>query len=195
MLLDLLKDIPVVLGSQSPRRKDLLDKMGIQSKVIVKETDESFDEHLAPAAIVAHIAFQKLKAFDPVAFADSLVITADTIVLHAGNILGKPQNKEEALATLRTLQGRSHQVLTAVALQYKEKQYSFVEVTEVHFAALSDAELRYYVDKFMPLDKAGSYGIQEWIGWIGVSSINGSYENVIGLPTARLYQELKAIFV
>lgn len=193
MLLDLLKAIPVVLGSQSPRRKELLNRMGIQAEVIVKETDESFDATLEPALIVAHIAGMKLRAFEPALYATELVITADTIVVHEGKILGKPKNTEEAIHTLSVLQGRSHVVMSAVAMLYKQQEYSFVEQTEVSFAALSDAEIRYYVEQFQPLDKAGSYGIQEWIGLVGVSAINGSYENVVGLPTARLYQELKNI--
>lgn len=193
MLIDKLKDIRIVLGSQSPRRKDLLANLAIDFQVLVKETDESFDSSLSPEEIVASIALNKLVAFEMPEFTDALVITADTVVVFDGRILGKPKDVQEAVDTLNVLQGREHQVMTAVALAYKGQQHTFVEMTEVSLYPLSLAEIKYYVENYLPLDKAGSYGIQEWIGLVGIQSIRGSYENVVGLPTARLYQEMSKI--
>lgn len=193
MLIEKLKDIRVVLGSQSPRRKDLLASLAVDFQVLVKETDESFDPTLSPEEIVRSIAGNKLSGFETPEFADALVITADTIVVFDGHILGKPSDAQEAADTLIQLQGRGHEVMTAVSLAYKGQRYSFVERTEVSLYPMSLAEIDYYVKHYLPLDKAGSYGIQEWIGLVGIKSIRGSYENVVGLPTARLYQELKNI--
>lgn len=194
MLSNILSGIPIVLGSQSPRRRELLTKMGLTFEVIVNETDESFDASQSPEAIVKHIAVQKIKGFSSEAFKDALVITADTVVvLGERQILGKPKDALEALTMLRKLQGGTHRVMTAVAIQYQGRLSSFVEVTEVTFYALSEAELQFYIKQDRPFDKAGGYGIQEWIGFVGIQSIKGSYENVVGLPTARLYQELKKL--
>lgn len=193
MLIERFKNIPIILGSQSPRRKELLAKLGFDFEVVVKETDETFDAQQSPREIVEHIAVNKVKAFDNVAFSDKLVITADTVVVCGTDILGKPRNAAEAFEMLNRLQGGSHKVLTAVALQYQGELSAFVEETAVTFYPLSAAEIHYYIDRYRPFDKAGSYGIQEWIGFIGIRSITGSYENVVGLPTARLYQEMKRI--
>ena len=193
MLIERFKNIPIILGSQSPRRKELLAKLGFDFEVVVKETDENFDAQQSPREIVEHIAVNKVKAFDNVAFSDKLVITADTVVVCGTDILGKPRNAAEAFEMLNRLQGGSHKVLTAVALQYQGELSAFVEETAVTFYPLSAAEIHYYIDRYRPFDKAGSYGIQEWIGFIGIRSITGSYENVVGLPTARLYQEMKRI--
>ncbi|WP_437920887.1 Maf family nucleotide pyrophosphatase [Sphingobacterium sp. LRF_L2] len=194
MLIDRLKDVRVVLGSQSPRRKELLAKLEIDFQVIVKETDEQFDKQLSPSEIVRSIALNKLYVFEKSEFQDALVITADTVVVHEGRILGKPKDRSEAIETLRSLQGQEHLVLTAVAISYEDCVYDFVEETIVKFFELSEEEICHYVDQYMPLDKAGSYGIQEWIGLMGIKAIHGSYENVVGLPVARLYQKLKEIF-
>lgn len=193
MLIERFKNIPIILGSQSPRRKELLAKLGFDFEVVVKETDENFDAQQSPQEIVEHIAVNKVKAFDNVAFSDKLVITADTVVVCGTDILGKPRDAAEAFEMLSRLQGGSHKVLTAVALQYQGELRAFVEETAVTFYSLSAAEIHYYIDRHRPFDKAGSYGIQEWIGFIGIRSITGSYENVVGLPTARLYQEMKRI--
>ncbi|MBD1420293.1 Maf family nucleotide pyrophosphatase [Sphingobacterium chuzhouense] len=193
MLLNKFKDIPIVLGSQSPRRKELMQKMGFDFQVIVKETDEHFDKQQSPREVVEHIATNKIQGFDSASFHDTLVITADTIVVHQDEILGKPGDEKEAFEMLNKLQGAHHVVLTAVALQYQGKLHSFVEETQVEFYPLSAEEIIFYMENYHPFDKAGSYGIQEWIGFIGVKSITGPYENVVGLPTARLYQEMKKI--
>lgn len=193
MLLNKFDNIPIILGSQSPRRKELLQKMGFDFQVVVKETDEQFDAQQSPHEIVEHIATNKILGFDKISFHDILVITADTVVVCRGEILGKPRNEKEAFRMLNNLQGDSHTVLTAVALQYHGKRHSFVEETGVTFYPLSEQEIHFYLETYRPFDKAGSYGIQEWIGFIGIKSITGSYENVVGLPTARLYQEMKKL--
>jgi len=193
MLLNTYKNIPIVLGSQSPRRKELLQKMGIDFEVIVRETDEHFDARRSPEEIVRHIALNKLGGFDDETFRDTLVITADTVVVCQGEVLGKPCDEQEAFQMLDKLQDGHHAVLTAVALRYQGKQHVFVEETVVEFYPLSEEEIRFYIGTYRPFDKAGSYGIQEWIGFIAIKSISGSYENVVGLPTARLYQEMKRV--
>lgn len=193
MLIETLQEIRVVLGSQSPRRKELLANLGVDFQVLVKNTAEDFNPLDPPAEIVSSIAIKKLHAFDLPEFQDSLVITADTVVVHQGKILGKPKDQAEAIRTITALQADQHEVLTAVAIAYKGKTHTFVETTAVTFYPMTTAEVSYYVEQYLPLDKAGSYGIQEWIGLIGIQSIEGSYENVVGLPTARLYQELKTI--
>ncbi|MBD1433864.1 septum formation protein Maf [Sphingobacterium sp. DN00404] len=193
MLLNKFKNISIILGSQSPRRKELLQKMGFDFQVVVKETDERFDVQQSPHEIVEHIAIHKMLGFDRRLFHDTLIITADTIVVYNDEVLGKPRDEKEAFQMLYKLQGDSHVVLTAVALQYQGKLHSFIEETQVTFDPLSEAEILFYLENYRPFDKAGSYGIQEWIGFVGIKSITGSYENVVGLPTARLYQEMKKL--
>lgn len=192
MIIDQINSLHVVLASASPRRKDLLAAMGINFVVEPAIADESFSNHTAKE-IVQEIALKKLRSLDSKISLGSLVITADTLVWMDGKALGKPSTREEALQTIRKLLGATHEVHTGVALRYQEQVRCFSECTTVTFAELSDEEIEYYVDTFQPLDKAGSYGIQEWLGMIGVQSISGSYENVIGLPTARLYQEFKKL--
>ena len=196
ILQEKLKNIPIILGSKSPRRKDLLHEMDLDFEIIVKETDESFDPNLPAEAIVLHISRTKLKAFEKQKYFHNLLICADTIVVdQQGKVIGKPADEKQAKIVLKTLSAHQHQVFTAVAFSYGNHQVSFVEKTSVWFNPLSDQEIDYYVHHYQPMDKAGSYGIQEWIGRIGVAQIKGSYENVIGLPTARLQQELKKIFL
>ncbi|WP_343563527.1 Maf family protein [Sphingobacterium sp.] len=192
MMLENLKNKTVILGSQSPRRKQLLSGLGIEFEVEVRETDEYVDPSLSAPEAVRQIALQKVKAFTDKS--DCLVVCADTVVVSAaGEILGKPKTEAEAKQTLRNLSGHKHLVITAVALQWQGVIHSFVETTTVYFHHLDQDEIDYYVTHFSPLDKAGSYGIQEWIGLIGIEKIEGEYNNVVGLPTARLYQELKKI--
>ena len=193
MVLDALENIRVVLGSQSPRRKELLARLGVDFQVLVLETDEFVDRRLSPAEVVVDIAQKKSEKFASEEFFDSLVITADTVVVHRNILLGKPKDSADAFQTLKSMQGEKHSVYTAVALRFQQKTYTFMEETIVELYPLSDQEIHYYINKFEPYDKAGSYGIQEWFGLIGIKSIEGSYENVVGLPTARLYQEIKSI--
>lgn len=188
-----LENRQIILGSQSPRRSQLLSELGLKFEVVVRETDEVVDEQLKPNEVVKSIAAKKAEAFRN-DFEGALIITADTIVVTSKQeILGKPKNKAEAFEVLKMLSGNIHEVITAVCILQNEKLITFSESTEVEFYPLSDEEINFYIDKCEPLDKAGSYGIQEWIGRIGIKSIKGEYTNVVGLPTARLYQELKKL--
>jgi len=180
---------PVILASKSPRRQELLSLMNINFRVVLKDVDESYPENLSPTEIALYIAEKKCKAFDELV-EDEVVITADTIVSIDNQILGKPESPEHAVAMLQTLSGRKHQVITGVCVLYKQQYNLFYDVSDVLFRVLSDDEINFYVDKYQPLDKAGSYGIQEWIGLTGIVKIDGSYTNVVGLPTEKLYQAL-----
>jgi len=188
-----LENISIVLGSQSPRRSELLSAMGLDFEVIVKETDESYKEGLSPKEIVAAIAEKKAWAFRVPEFQDRLVITADTIVVADDLILGKPKNRQEAKEMLTLLSGGDHEVMTAVTILWKGEMRTFVDVTEVTLNLLTADEIDYYIAYYQPLDKAGAYGIQEWLGLIGIAQLKGAYTNVVGLPTAQLYQELKKL--
>jgi len=191
MLVDTLKNIKVILGSQSPRRKELLASLDIDFEVIVKSVDESIPDNIISSEAAEYVAFKKLRAFDVLELNNSLVITADTVVVDdENNVLGKPSSAEEAVRVLKSLSGKSHQVFTGVALRYGKQVKSFTEVTRVYFSTLNSDEIQYYVDKYKPYDKAGAYGIQEWIGRVTVSRIEGSYENVMGLPTVKLYKTI-----
>ena len=166
--------------------------MDLDFHIVLKEVDESYPEGLAPEEIAVYIARKKAEAFDEV-ISDEVVLTADTIVSVDGHILGKPETPEHAIAMLKMLSGKVHQVITGVCLFYKHQYHSFFDVSDVYFRHLSDEEIRNYVDKYQPMDKAGSYGIQEWVGLTGIEKINGSYTNVVGLPTEKLYKELKRL--
>ena len=180
---------PVILASKSPRRQELLSLMGIDFKVVLKEVDESFPAELSPAEIAVYISEKKAKAFDE-SIENEIVITADTIVSLDGQILGKPETPEHAIEMLSALSGKRHEVITGVSLLREHHLYSFYELSEVFFKPLRSDEINYYVSTCRPFDKAGAYGIQEWIGMIAVEKIIGSYSNIVGLPTQRLYQEL-----
>jgi septum formation protein len=180
---------PIILASKSPRRQELLKLMGIDFRIVLKEVDETYPEGLTPPEIALYISEKKAKAFDEL-LSDEIVITADTIVVIDGKILGKPEDDEHALEILSTLSGNMHEVITAVSLLKNGKIHSFYEISEVFFKALTTDQIRYYIKNGNPMDKAGAYGIQEWIGLIAIERINGSYTNVVGLPTHRLYQEL-----
>ncbi|WP_286843489.1 MULTISPECIES: Maf family protein [Sphingobacterium] len=187
-----LKNRTIILGSQSPRRKQLLAGLGLTFEVDVRETAEYVDPNLSAAEVVRQIAICKAEAFGDKK--DCLVICADTIVVSdKGEILGKPKDEQEARETLTNLSGQKHVVLTAVAISREGKMSTFVETTTVYFYELELDEIDHYVTQFSPLDKAGSYGIQEWIGLIAIKKIEGEYNNVVGLPTAKLYQELKKL--
>ncbi|HAU56030.1 MULTISPECIES: Maf family protein [Sphingobacterium] len=187
-----LKNRTIILGSQSPRRKQLLAGLGLTFEVDVRETAEYVDPNLSAAEVVRQIAICKAEAFADKK--ECLVICADTIVVSdKGEILGKPKDEQEARETLTNLSGQKHVVLTAVAISWEGKMSTFVETTTVYFYELELDEIDHYVTQFSPLDKAGSYGIQEWIGLIAIKKIEGEYNNVVGLPTAKLYQELKKL--
>lgn len=191
-MLDHLSSYQIILASNSPRRRELLAGLGIAFQTrVIPGIDESYPDRLTGPEIALHIASAKASAYLPTLSAQELLITADTIVYTDGKVFGKPRDRGEACSMLRALSGRTHQVITGVTLQTLERNRSFAVTTEVTFAELSDEEITYYVDHYRPFDKAGSYGIQEWIGFVGVTGIRGSYFNVMGLPVQRLYQELK----
>lgn len=158
---------------------------------VIPGIDESFPDTLPAVDVPVYIARKKAEAYIPSMPADELLITADTIVWIFGEILGKPKDREDAIAMLRKVSGRVHEVITGVCITTKEKTISFSASSAVSFARLDEEEIVYYVDKYRPFDKAGSYGIQEWIGYVAVEAINGSFYNVMGLPVRLLYQELK----
>ncbi|MBO7267078.1 MAG: septum formation protein Maf [Bacteroidaceae bacterium] len=184
----------IILASNSPRRKELLAGLGYAYEVrVLSDIDESYPDTLKGSEVAAYISCAKAAAYAQNMAADELIITADTIVCLDEQVLGKPADEAEAIAMLRSLSGRTHQVYTGVALTTKAKQTSFVSCSHVTFASLTDEEIQHYVTHYRPMDKAGAYGIQEWIGYIGVERIEGSYFNVMGLPVQRLYTELKAL--
>ncbi len=180
---------PIILASKSPRRQELLKLMEIPFRVVLKDVDESFPSGLSPEEVALYIAEKKAQAFDE-SITDEAVITADTIVVLDDKIIGKPESNQHAIEMLNQLSGRKHKVITAVCILHDNKLNKFLDVSEVLFRPLTDEEIEFYVEKYNPLDKAGSYGIQEWIGLIGIVRIDGSYTNVVGLPTEKLYQEL-----
>lgn len=184
----------VVLASNSPRRKELLSGLGIRYEVkTLPGIEESYPDTLKGEEIPIYIACEKAEAYRNAMQPDELIITADTIVWLDGVVMGKPKDEEEARAMLHSLSGKTHQVITGVCLTGTEFQKSFTTVTDVTFADLTDEEINYYIERYRPMDKAGSYGIQEWIGFVGVEKIKGSYFNVMGLPVQRLYKELKKL--
>ncbi len=182
----------VILASNSPRRKELLSGLGIQYIVqTLPNIDESYPENLSGADIPQYIAEQKASAYSEHMAEDDLIITADTVVILGDEVLGKPKDANDAYRMLRALSGQTHQVITGVCITTKKKKVTFSAQTDVTFVELTDDEITWYVDTYKPMDKAGSYGVQEWIGYIAVSSMNGSFYNVMGLPVQLLYHELK----
>ena len=201
-MLEDLKKYSVVLASNSPRRKELLSGLGVNFSVkTLPDVDESFPDALKGEEIPLFIARKKADAYKMLFSSVTsneveeplLVITADTIVWIEDEVLGKPANATEARAMLSKLSGKKHQVITGVCLTTASWQKSFAAVSEVQFSSLTEEEMDYYIHNYCPYDKAGAYGVQEWIGFIGVESIQGSYFNVMGLPIQRLYRELKTI--
>lgn len=180
---------PIILASKSPRRQELLQLMDIDFRVVLKEVDESYPQNLQAEEIALFIAEKKAQAFDELVD-NEVVITADTIVCVENQILGKPETPEHAVAMLQLLSNRKHQVVTGVCLLYRHQYHSFYDVSDVYFRSITEDQIRFYVEKYAPMDKAGAYGIQEWIGLIGIEKIVGSYTNVVGLPTEKLFQHL-----
>lgn len=193
-MLENLNKYKLVLASNSPRRKELLSGLGLEYEVkTLSGIEETYPEALCGGEIPLYIARKKADAYRNSMSSDELIITADTIVWLDGVVMGKPCSEEEARQMLRNLSGKTHQVITGVCLTTIGEQRGFSTVTEVTFEDLSDEEIDYYVRIYKPMDKAGSYGIQEWIGFIGVKNISGSYFNVMGLPVQRLYKELRKL--
>lgn len=173
------------LASKSPRRQELLKMMQLDFELLLNEADESYPDYLQLDKVPEYIAEKKAEGVNIPD--DAILITADTIVLLGNEILGKPKDEGDAIAMLKKLSGERHLVITGVCIRSKDKQVTFKDITEVFFKNLNGEQIQYYVEQYKPLDKAGSYGIQEWIGLIGIERINGSYTNVVGLPTEKLY--------
>lgn len=186
----------VVLASRSPRRKQLLEWAEIEFSILVKDIDESYPIHLPVEEIPIHIARNKARAvltckeFERYELADT-ILAADTIVVLGEEVIGKPANREQAIQTLTTLSGKTHRVITGVVIKSLEKEIAFSDITEVGFHDLTAEQIEYYVDAYEPYDKAGAYGIQEWIGVIGISFIRGDFYNVMGLPVSRVVKILQ----
>lgn len=189
--MDQLKNKRLILASKSPRRKQLMDGLGLPFTVQSKEVNEDFPMEMETTEVARYLAQKKAMAFRPHLKEGDLVITADTVVILNGEILNKPRNKNEALEMLQKLSGKIHQVITGVCLMDTRKTVSFDDQTEVHFKTLTKEELIAYIDHYQPYDKAGAYGVQEWIGYVAVYKIVGSFYNVMGLPVHRIYEELK----
>jgi septum formation protein len=189
-LADKLKHYRIILASRSPRRKELLSELGLTFEVRIAEFDESYPADLKGEEIAAYIASAKSTGFRSNIQSDELIITADTIVWCNGKVLGKPRNERDAELILNEISGNTHEVITGVCILTGEKSICFTESTKVTFSKLSNEEISYYISKYRPYDKAGAYGIQEWIGVAACRRIEGSYFNVVGLPVQRLYEEL-----
>ncbi len=185
----MLENKRIILASQSPRRQEILRNAGFDFIVKVVDFEERFAAHILPEQVALYLAEQKAKHF-PTLKSGEILITADTVVIINNTILGKPANAEEAAQILSSLSGKTHQVVTGVVIKDKDKMVSFSDTTLVNFKILTDQEIDYYVEKFKPYDKAGAYGIQEWIGMIGITWIEGSYFNVMGLPIHSVYANL-----
>jgi len=194
MLKEGLKDKDIILASRSPRRKELLSSLGITFRVVEPAVCEDYPPNLKREEIALYLAARKAESViqkESKKDEDFVIIASDTIVCLGDMILNKPASRQEAISMLQKLSGKKHQVITAVCIEGNAHSHSFYSETNVYFTKLQDDEIEYYVDNFKPYDKAGSYGIQEWIGFIGIEKIEGSYFNVMGLPVQKLYTELK----
>ena len=190
LLTEKLKDTNIILASQSPRRKELLAGLGLQFSTISLDIDETFDRNeFKKEQITEYLSAKKAKAYTDIQPND-LIITSDTTVWVDDESLEKASNREEAYEMIKKLSGKTHSVYTSVTIRSVEKEVTFSDETQVTFADLTDEEIYFYIDNYKPFDKAGAYGVQEWIGYIGVDNMNGSYFNVMGLPTHKLYKEL-----
>lgn len=183
----------IILASQSPRRKQLLEWAEIPFEAITSDSDESYPPGLNPEEIAIHIAQNKAIAVQQRLNSDDVVLAADTIVVLGEALIGKPVHREEAVSMLLALQGEHHKVITGVVIRKGDKEISFADTTDVVFHHLSEKEIEFYVDKYKPYDKAGSYAIQEWIGVVGIKSIHGDFYNVMGLPVSRVVRELRKL--
>lgn len=191
-MLDNLKKYNIVLASKSPRRQELLKGIGIDFSILTKEVDENYPSRLPLIDVAPFLSLKKAKAFDDAELPENyMVITADTVVIVENEILGKPKDRDDAVRMMKLLSGKVHKVVTGVTVHTKEKTKTFSVVSKVTFETLDNQEVDYYIDNFKPYDKAGAYGVQEWIGYIGVSNVEGSYYNVMGLPTQKLYKVIK----
>lgn len=190
-LLQNIDKYKIILASQSPRRIELLNGLNIKFEVQVLDVNEDFPAQMVGVDIPMYLAEKKANAYKHIMDEHTMIITADTIVWHEGKVLGKPVDETDARRMLRALSGKTHQVITGVCISTLQRRKVFHVISDVRFARLAEVEIEYYLQNFKPYDKAGSYGVQEWIGFVGVEHINGSYFNVMGLPVQRLYNELK----
>lgn len=194
MLLDELSRRKIFLVSQSPRRKELLAGMGVDFEILKTDVEETYDPSWTPEQIVIHLSKLKLSPIDMAQYdPDTIFIACDTIVVVDGQIIGKPKDKADAERMLNMLSGSSHTVYSGLTVATPQKQLTDFRATEVVFDTLTDDMIQYYIKTYQPFDKAGSYGVQEWIGYVGISEVHGSYYNVMGLPTRLLWQMLSAI--
>ena len=194
MIIEKIKKYNLILGSNSARRKKIIEKMGFKVKIIPANIDETIKEEISLEKISVFLANEKSKALKNLIKQNDILITADTVVIFENKILNKPKNQVDAIKTLSNLSNKTHQVITGVCIRTFKEIKSFSCSTNVTFEKITAQEIDYYIQKYEPFDKAGSYGIQEWIGLIGIKKIEGSYSNVVGLPSSRLYQELKMLF-
>ena len=190
LLKEKLKNHKIILASGSPRRQQFLRDMDLDFEIRLKEVDEIYPPNLTQKDITDYLAVLKGDAFEGTLAANEILITSDTIVWHESKALGKPKNYHDGFQMLQSLSGKTHDVITSVCFKTKTKTEVLSDITKVTFKELAESEIIYYLDNYRPFDKAGSYGIQEWIGFIGVSKIEGSYSNVMGLPVAKVYQYL-----
>jgi septum formation protein len=193
MVLETLSKYRIILASKSARRQQLMRELGIDFEIVLKDFDESFPDRLTGEEIAGYVAANKARSFAGDLKKNEIIITADTIVWCRGKVLGKPVDSLDAIKMLQEISGRTHEVITGVSVLTIDKNVTFTESTRVTFAEMTESEINYYVEKYAPYDKAGAYGIQEWIGLAACSHIDGSYFNVVGLPVHRLYQEMKKI--
>jgi septum formation protein len=190
MIIDELNKFKIILASRSPRRQQLLRELGLTFEVVAEDYDETYPSGLTGEEIARYVAYEKSALFRNKLSDNEIVITADTIVWCNNKVLGKPADREDAIAILKEISGNTHEVITGVSILTKNREITFSDSTRVTFELFSEEEILYYIDNFKPYDKAGAYGIQEWIGIIACSHIDGSYFNVVGLPVQRLYKEL-----
>lgn len=185
----------IILASQSPRRKQLLEWAEVPFEIIVKETDESYPDHLSIDEIAIHIARNKVLAIKTTVHQAIPILAADTIVVLKGRIIGKPKDRQDAINILSSLSGKQHEVITGVVILHNEKEIAFAETTEVQFHELTLSQIEFYVDNYKPYDKAGAYAIQEWIGVTGIKTINGDFYNVMGLPVSRVVKAIDNLLI
>lgn len=181
----------IILASQSPRRKQLLQWAEVDFEIVVANTDESFPQNLPVEEVAIHIATEKAKAVYAKA-SDKIIIAADTIVVLNNEVINKPVDRNDAINILKKLSGSHHKVITGVVIRHGDKTVSFADTTDVEFHSLTEEQIEFYVDKYKPYDKAGAYAIQEWIGVVGIKSINGDFYNVMGLPVSRVVKALES---
>lgn len=193
MLRDKLKNYKIILASGSPRRQQFFKDLDIDFEIRIKEIDEVYPPNLIEEDITDYLAVLKSDAFEGELLENEILITSDTIVWHENKALGKPKDYDDAFAMLQSLSNKTHQVITSVCFKTKNKTEVISETTKVTFHPLTDSEIKYYLDNYKPFDKAGSYGIQDWFGFIGVAKIEGSYPNVMGLPIDKVYQYLNKL--